>query len=305
MPQALIFFEDFYAVEKKDNAFVRFFKCIGRGIKKFFFFLIYAIAYIFIYPFARSKTVGKENVKDDDEARIFIANHYELFSPVSMYMSFPYKFKPWIIDKMMEKDKVEDQMGLMVYNNFKFAPMFLKKFVVKTLGGLTVFAMNHAGGISVSREDIRANFKTFEISTNAMEKGFAVAIWPEKTYVGEGVGEFQNGFEHLAKYYYKKTGKKVSFYPVFVSKDLKTFFISERIVYNPNNESKTEKENLVIGIRDAMVKLYQEKELANEKLQKKRERRRIKQEKKDKKRALKKQKREQRQKRKPRKQKEI
>lgn len=275
-------------MKKKSNGFVRFFKAIGRCIRNFFFIIIYGIAFIFVYPFGKYKVVGKKKVKKDDEARAFIANHYELVGPVSMFMSFPFKFRPWIIDKMMNEEMVKQQMGLMVYNNYKGVPMFFKKFIVKTLGNLTAFVMTHmAHGIAVSREDIRANFKTFEESTKTMEKGVDIAIWPELSYVKEGVGVFQTGFEHIAKYYHKKTGKRISFYPIFISKDLRTIYIADPVVYNPDADPNSEKERIVNATREAMLDMYKTYELENTKLQAKRAKKRAKQELKEKKKLAK------------------
>ena len=262
-------------MEKKSNGFIRFIKGIGIFIRNIFFYIIYYVAYIFVFPFVCSKVVGKKKIKKTDEARVFVVNHYELIGPATMYMSFPYRFKPWIIDKMMDEKLVKQQMGLMVYNNYKGVPMFFKKAAVHTLGSLTSFVMRHAGGIAVSRENLRANIKTFEISSKYLEKGKNLAIWPELYYVKEGVGKFQNGIEHFAKYYYKKTNKKITFYPIFVSKQLRTIFVSDGIIYNPNSETPSE---IVDMLRDEMVKTYQEVELKNAKLQQKLEKKRKKSE---------------------------
>lgn len=260
-------------MEKKSNGFVRFLKGIGIFIRNIFFYIIYIIAYIFVFPFACSKVVGKKKIKKSDEARVFIVNHYELVGPVTMYMSFPYRFKPWIIDKMMDEKLVKQQMGLMVYNNYRGVPMILKKAAVHTLGSLASFVMRHAGGIAVSRENLRANMRTFEISTRVLERGKNLAIWPELYYVGEGVGRFQNGIEHFAKYHYKKTGKKITFYPIFVSKELRTIFVSDGLQYDPNSQVP---QDIVSELRDQMVRTYQEVELKNAKLQQKLKKRRTK-----------------------------
>lgn len=272
--------------KKKKNAFVRFFCAIGRGINYFFCLLFFGIIVLFAKIFFRCKVRGKENVKNDDEARVFIFNHYELYGPVAMYIRFPYKNRPWIIDKMMLPESIDRQMSLMIMNNFKKVPKWLKRFVIVCIKNLVVFVMNFVKGIPVSRENFRFNLKTMQISTETLEKGKCLAIFPEKNYVKEGVGEFQSGFEHIGKYYYQKTGKKISFYPVFVSQINKEMYIEKPIVFNPETDTNEEKVKIVTYLRQTMLATYEEKEVQGEKYKK----HKLKQQKKEEKQKLKEQK---------------
>lgn len=249
--------------KKKRNIFVRFFCAIGRGIKIFFMYLIYILIFPFVKLSTRCKVVGKENVSKDDTSKVFLANHYEIFGPVAMFMNFPYKSRIWIIDKMMDEDSVEQQMGLMVYANFKGVPRWLKTFVLKIVKSLVVFVFKHIKGIPISRENLRANLKTMDYSSDLLDKGTSIILMPELDYVSEGVGEFQTGFEYLAKIHYKKTGKKISFYPVFVSQVDKTIYIEKPITYNPDNDPNDEKQRIVTYVHDEMVKSYITHEVEN------------------------------------------
>ena len=231
--------------------------------------LIFGIVYFFLWPFFYCKVQGKENIQDDDEARVFLANHYEIFGPVAMYVSFPLKFRPWIIDKMMDEACVEQQMSLMIMNNYKHIPVWLKKVVIRSLKSLMVFVMKVARGISVSRENPRSAVKTFSVSTETLEKNESVVIFPELLYVKESIGEFQTGFEHFAKYYHKKTGKHVTIYPVFISQELRTMYIGEPIKYSPESE----KFDLIKVMHDRMEALYFKYEASNKRVMKKRAKR--------------------------------
>ena len=241
---------------KKRNIFVRFFCAIGRGIKNFFLYLFFLLLYVIFNPVVKSRVRGKKNVRKDDEARVFVANHYEIFGPVAMYMRFPYKFRPWVIDKIMDPESVEEQMGLSVYNNFPKFPMWFKKIAVKSIRSLMVFTMKHAKAIRVSRENPRENIKAMQESVKTLEKGTSVVIFPEILYRESGIGEFYTGFEHLGKYYYQKTGKKISFYPVFISKQEKQMFIEKPVIFNPENDVNDEKLRITSYLRDKMLDSY-------------------------------------------------
>lgn len=249
-------------MEKKPNVFVRFFSATGRGIKNFFFWIIFGLAYIFVKPFFRCKVKGKENIKSTSP-KIFIANHYEIYGPLSMFLKFPYKFRPWVIDKMLDPKAIKEQMGLGIYSHYKKVPMWMKRFVVNLAGGFMIFVLKRAKAISVSRENARANIKTMNESIETLNKGTNILIFPEYRYVEKGVGTFQTGFEHLGKYYYQKTKKCVEFYPVFISMENKEMYIGEPITFNPNNDTNNEKEKIVNFLHSSMINMFEENEIKN------------------------------------------
>lgn len=256
-------------MSKKKNKFVSVLCFPFKLLKYFFLYLIYGIVYICIWPFTRCKVKGKENLRPDDEARVFISNHYEMYGPMSVFLNFPYKFRPWIIDKMMNEEDIEKQMGYMIYNNYKHIPKFIKKIVIKCVKTFMVFIMHHAKGISVSRENLRTIAETMKVSSETLEKGWALAIFPEVLYVKEGVGEFYKGFENIGKYHYQKTGKKVSFYPMFVSHKNKAMYIGTPIIFDPEKDQNLQKTEIVSYLHDEMVKQYITFEVENPKYKKK------------------------------------
>lgn len=235
------------------TTFGLFFSLIRNAI----YFLFYIIAFPFAFLFIKGKTKGKENLNKNDEARIFVANHYEVYGPFITYLKFPYSFRPWIIDKMIDPKTVEAHMSIGIYNQFPKFPKWVKFIFIKVSKSLMVFFMKTiARGIPVSRDNFRKNIKTMQISTEVLENGEPIVIFPEAKAVKEGVGEFMTGFEHIGKYYYQKTGKKVSFYPMFISKMNQTMYIGKPVVFNPDNDGAQEKERIISTLRDRMLDSY-------------------------------------------------
>jgi len=212
---------------------------------------------IFAFPFVRSKVIGKENVSKDDEAKVFLGNHYELFGPATCFLSLPYKTRVWALDKMMDPEQMEEQMGLMVYRDFKKVPKFIKKIVIKVVKNLLLTAIKLAGGIPVSRGYSMKNLVAMQQSVDTFEKGKSILIFPEKDYVKQGIGVIMDGFTFLGSYCHSKTGKKVSFYPMFISKKKRRICISKPIVYNPENSPTEEKERIVSYVIEEMTKSYE------------------------------------------------
>ena len=231
-------------------------KCVEFVI----FSVIFAVLFLLVQPFVWSFTKGKKNLRKDDESRVFVANHYEIYGPFIMFMRFPFRFRPWVIDKMCEAKSIEEQMSIGFYNNYKWIPKWFKTFLIKIAKRLILFVIRFARPIPVSRDNPRSNIKTMQTSVDALNKNNSIVIFPEFCSVKEGVGEFMSGFEHLGKYYYQKTGKKISFYPVFVSKKKCSMFIEEPIIFNPENDQAQEKSRIVKGLHDAIEKSYQKHE---------------------------------------------
>ena len=104
---------------------------IFKSIEFIIFSIIFGVILIIIQPFFWCFTKGKKNVKKDDEARIFTANHYEIYGPVAMFLRFPFRFRPWVIDKMCEAQSIEKHMSIGFYNNYKWLPKWIKFILIK------------------------------------------------------------------------------------------------------------------------------------------------------------------------------
>lgn len=229
--------------------------------------VLFGAILLLIQPFIWCFTKGKKNVRKDDEARVFVSNHYEIYGPVVVFLRFPFKFRPWVIDKMCDPKSIEEQIIIGFYNNYKWLPKWFKIILVKTAKRLVLFAIRFAKPIPVSRVNPRANVKTMQLSAEVLNNKRAIFIFPERNAVKEGVGEFMSGFEHLGKYYYQKTGKRISFYPVFISKKRHTMYIEQPIIFNPDNDPNIEKTRIVNGLHDAIHDSYikNEKTIKNSK----------------------------------------
>lgn len=240
----------------KKNFFLKAICFILECIEFVILSVLLGIVFIVIQPFIWCFTKGKKNVRKDDEARVFVSNHYEIYGPLVVFLRFPFSFRPWVIDKMCNPDTVEQQASIGFYNNYKWIPKWLKVVIMKIAKRFILFMIRFAKPIPVSRDNPRANIKTMQKSTEILNKHKAIFIWPEECSVKEGVGDFMTGFEFIGKYYYQKTGKRISFYPVFTSRKRHTMFIEKPIIYNPDNDPNEEKQRIVNGLHDSMVESY-------------------------------------------------
>ena len=123
---------------------------------------------------------------------------------------------------------------------------------------LSVIVFNGANTIPVYR-DMRL-INTFRTTVNRLEEGFDVVIFPEKDEkYNHFLYQFQDKFIDVARMYYKKTGKEVSFVPLYIAPNLKKMFYGKPIQFHADapidEERQRIKEYLMTEMTDMAVSL--------------------------------------------------
>ena len=205
----------------------------------------------FVRPFFKSKCVGKEKIKKGEGPVIFVANHYEIYGPIIAVLRMPASFRPWVINEMIDDQKIEDQMvgGI---DKIRFLPKGVKKRLPKVIKRLIKYIITAMEPIPVYKGNLREVITTINLTVEAMQSGDNIMLFPEKpdvAYNSEGgVDKFYSGFVEIGAGYYKKTGKSTTFYPVYISKKKKKLFIGDGIKYNacvPKTDEKRRIANLL------------------------------------------------------------
>jgi len=186
-----------------------------------------------------------------DEPSIFISNHSKAFGPIAVSRDFPYKFRPWVEQKVLfykscpkyayecffpPKGKIK------IFN--KMGCFFASLLLVPLLRGQE--------GIPVYRDRrIKTTFqKTME---TLIDDKRHIIIFPEcPDKYSEYIHQLNSGFVQIAKIYYERTGKCIKFYPCYIPPGLKSFEVGEPIQYDPNIPMKEQKEIVATYLRDQL-----------------------------------------------------
>ena len=147
----------------KKNIFLNILLFIPRTLEFIILGSIFLVLFILVQPFVWCFPKGKKNIQKTDEARVFVANHYEIYGPLVVFLRFPYCFRPWVIDKMCDSNAIEKHMSIGFYNNYKWLPKWLKFILLKIAKRVILFAIKFTKPIPVSRDNPRANIKTMQI----------------------------------------------------------------------------------------------------------------------------------------------
>jgi hypothetical protein len=188
---------------------------------------------IFLRPVMHHTVRGKEHVKD--LPGIFVFNHREIYGPIAAIVFLPYDIRPWILYQMIDKAEITKHMYEGTFSRIRWLPPALRRLIPKALSPIIVWALRSFDPIPVYRGAQMNVVKTFMLSIDCLAAGDSILLFPEnpeQTY-GKKVSDFYEGFAHLGRLYYKKTGERLTFYPVYASSRRRELRIGEGVIYDP------------------------------------------------------------------------
>ncbi len=201
---------------------------------------------------------GKENV--NTLPGVFVFNHGEIYGPIAAVVFLPYDIRPWILNKMIDKNEITDHMYGGTFGRIKWLPVFLRKFIAKALSPVVVWALRSFDPVPVYRGAGREILKTFKLSVECLNAGDSILLFPENPgeQYGDKINEFYSGFANLGRMYHRETGKDLTFYPVYASKQSRVLRIGEGVKYDP--KGKNERARIVETLKESMAELQKKDE---------------------------------------------
>lgn len=204
-----------------------------------------------VKPLFYHKVIGKEKVDDKTQPVVFVCNHGEVYGPVATALYLPFFYRPWIINKMIDKQLVTEHMFHGTFARIPWMPKPVGRLLSKIVSPIVLWILNSMDPIPVYRGSGREVLETIRLSAEALEYDDNLLVFPENpditkegVYAKKGVVEFYTGFVNIAKTYYKRTGRAVCFYPVYCDKAKRTVTIEQGIVFTPKNNFQEEKQRI-------------------------------------------------------------
>lgn len=212
---------------------------------------IYKVLRFLVWLFSpKMKVVGAENLPE--EPCVIVGNHSQMYGPISGEIYFPGKRYIWCAGEMMHWNEVPEY----AFRDFwSFKPRWTHWFfrlLSYLITPLAVCIFNNAHTVPVYH-DTRI-ITTFRESMELLQQGNSMIIFPEynKKY-NNILYEFQDKFIDLARFYYKKHGKVLSFVPLYIAPKLKTMVIGKPIPFRPEEPIAQERERLCRELKDAIT----------------------------------------------------
>ena len=188
------------------------------------------------YP--KMGVVGLENLPEGEA--IVVGNHTKMNGPIACELYLPGEHYTWCAGQMMERKEVPDYAYQDFWSKKPRYSRWFYKILSHVIAPLSVCVFNNANTIGVYH-DARI-LSTFKKTVAKLQEGARIVIFPEHNVPHNHiVCQFQDKFVDVARLYYKRTGKVVSFVPMYLAPALKTMYFGEPVSYCPENPIEEER----------------------------------------------------------------
>lgn len=215
--------------------------------------LLFKIVRWFVWLFyPKIKIEGIENIPD--EPSVIVGNHTQMNGPIVGEIHFPGKRLIWCVGDMLHlKDVPAYAFSDFWSEKPKYTHPFYK-ILSYIIAPLSVFIMNNSRTIGVYH-DARI-LSTFKKTVAGLLDGANIIIFPEHNVKHNHiVYEFTTGFVEVARLYHKKTGKELSFVPMYIAPRLKKVYLGKAIKFSAEASLDSEKVRISEYLMDEITRI--------------------------------------------------
>lgn len=192
-----------------------------------------------VYP--KIEVVGAGNLPD--EAVIIVGNHTQMNGPIACELYMPGTHDIWCAGQMMHLKEVPAYAFQDFWSQKPGWTHPFYKIISCLIAPLSVCVFNNANTIPVYR-DTRI-ITTFKKTVTRLAEGANVVVFPEHDVkYNHIIYDFQDKFIDTARLYYKKTGKALSFVPLYIAPKLKKMYLGKPIRFRPSEPMEAERKRI-------------------------------------------------------------
>lgn len=203
-----------------------------------------------IYP--KMKVEGKENLPK--EPCIIVANHAQMNGPIACELYSPVKRYTWCAGQMMHLKEVP---GYAFQDFWSWKPRrthWFYKLLSYLIAPLAVIIFNGANTIPVYRD--KRVMDTFRQTIKRLEEGASIVIFPEHDPAQNHIlSVFQEGFVDVANLYFRRTGREISFAPMYIAPNMHKMVIGKPVKFQSGNASEKERKRICAYLFNEITKI--------------------------------------------------
>ncbi len=216
---------------------------------KLMFKILVAIVRFF---FGKYEFVGTEKIPPKDA--VIVANHCQMAGPLFGELYMPKNVYIWCAGDMMTFSTVPSYAFSDFWSQKPRWTHPLYRLLSYIIAPLAVCLFNNARTIAVHR-DARV-MGTFKRTVKFLEEGKNILIFPEKDEKYNNIiYTFEENYIDIAKLYHKRTGKALSFVPMYIAPTMKKSFVGESVTFNPDADFKEEKKRINASLAKSITSL--------------------------------------------------
>lgn len=202
--------------------------------------------------YRKMTVVGQENLPDTP--CLVVSNHAKMNGPIACELYFPGKRYTWCIGQMMHRKEVAEYAFQDFWSKKPAWSHWFYRLLAHLIAPLSEHIFQNADTIGVYK-DGRA-LTTFKNTVKGLMEGANVVIFPEHDVpYNHIVCQFQDKFVDVARLYYKRTGKELSFVPMYIAPDLGQMILGEGTAFDPNAPMDEERARICHYLMDAITDL--------------------------------------------------
>ncbi len=202
------------------------------------------------YP--KTTIAGTEHLPQ--ESCVIVANHTQMNGPIVAELYFPGPRRIWCAAQMMRLREVPPYAYVDFWSRKPRWSKWFYKLLSYAIAPFSVCLFNNARTIPVYHD--KRMLDTFKKSLECLEKGENLIIFPEHDAPHDHIlCDFQEGFVDIARAYYKRTGKCLSFVPMYIAPQLHTAYLGAGVAYDPENPVKSERRRVCDELMERITAL--------------------------------------------------
>lgn len=202
--------------------------------------------------YGKMEIVGLENLPEENA--VLVGNHTQMNGPICGELFLPENCFTWCAGQMMDRKEVPAYAFADFWSQKSKFTQPIYKVISRIIAVPAEFIFNNARTIAVYR-DMRI-MSTFKETIKKLKDGCNILIFPEKDEKYNNIlYKFQENFIDVAKLYYKKTGKLLTFVPLYIAPRLRKIYIGRGILFNGENDMETERTRICTYLVDEITQM--------------------------------------------------
>ncbi len=212
---------------------------------------IYKVIRWLVWLFSpRYQIEGTENLPD--EPCVIVGNHSQMYGPIAGEIYTPVPHYIWCAGEMMHWKEVHAYAYQDFWSGKPKALRWFYRILSYVITPLSVCVFNNAHTIGVYH-DARL-VSTFRESMEKLNEGYSIVIFPEcYDEYNNIVHAFQDKFVDLARFYYKKYGKELSFVPMYLAPRLSRMCYGKPIRFDASAPIAGERSRICSYLMEAIT----------------------------------------------------
>jgi len=200
----------------------------------------------------RMTVEGAENLPDGPA--VIVGNHTQMYGPIACELYSPRKRYTWCAGQMMHLKEVPAYAYQDFWSQKPRAVRWFFKALSFLIAPLSVCVFTNADTVPVYRDS--RIITTFRESIRRLQEGADVVIFPEHDVKYNNIlYAFEDKFVDVARFYHKKTGKELSFVPLYIAPRLKKMIYGAPIRFDASAPIQAERERICRALAQDITRL--------------------------------------------------